>query len=429
MSVIVTYKNNDIASFSNTEKTLKTSGKFMEDDVVISENLRLQNKTVAANTATQTVTYNSESFVYSSFNYTGSLSLGSGGSTTFAQGLATKDNNFNPLETDIYYISGTVTLLNEDSQVVQTITFDMNEFQFNKTNATSSPMTGFTYTGSYIIYRLNMSYYTASGYSIIGTFVNGSIVKSVVFDLDFYSPAYDGLNQVIITNSSSSNNFQSKTITPSTLTQTITPDNGYNALYQVIINPIPSNYIVPTGTLNITTNGTHDVSNYASAEVSITPTVNNQNKTVTPSTSQQTITADSGYDGLGTITINAISPTKAAATYNVSSSNQTISANQWLSGAQTIRGVTTSGISAANIKAGTIVTVGDSANASRITSVTGTFTSDANATAADIVLGKSGYVNGSKIDGSLVLQIYYTGSSEPSSNLGNNGDLYFQTVE
>ena len=53
-------------------------------------------------------------------------------------------------------------------------------------------------------------------------------------------------------------------------------------------------------------------------------------------------------------------------------------------------------------------------------------TTDADATASVINSGSSAYVNGVKVNGSQVIQKYYTGSSNPSSSLGNNGDLYLK---
>ena len=53
-------------------------------------------------------------------------------------------------------------------------------------------------------------------------------------------------------------------------------------------------------------------------------------------------------------------------------------------------------------------------------------TSDASADATVINSGSSAYVNGVKVSGSQVIQVYRTGSTTPASSLGNNGDLYLK---
>lgn len=62
--------------------------------------------------------------------------------------------------------------------------------------------------------------------------------------------------------------IQIKTATPSSASQTITPDTG-KLLGSVTVNAIPDVYIVPTGSTTITTNGTHDVSEFVTAVVNV----------------------------------------------------------------------------------------------------------------------------------------------------------------
>lgn len=155
-------------------------------------------------------------------------------------------------------------------------------------------------------------------------------------------------------------------------------------------------YIRPQGTKSVTANGTGiDVTNYASIDVAVpatTPTL--QSKSVTPTESSQSVTPDTGYDGLSSVSVGAISSTyvgsgittKAAATITPTTSNQTIASGTYLTGTQTIAG-------------------------------------DANLVGSNIISGKSIF----GVSGTVTLQHVYTGSSAPSSSTGSNGDIYIRT--
>lgn len=69
----------------------------------------------------------------------------------------------------------------------------------------------------------------------------------------------------------------------------------------------------------------------------------------------------------------------------------------------------------------------------RILGIDGEYTADGTQTvgyqlaeAGDIVDGHSAWADGEEVIGTLVVNHYYTGTSEPSTSFGNNGDIYLQ---
>ena len=179
-----------------------------------------------------------------------------------------------------------------------------------------------------------------------------------------------------IQNISSGATLQAKTgINPTTSSQTISPDNGYDGLSSVQINAMPSGSAKgPTtvsGSSATVSTGTNTIT--LSKTISITPTVT------------------AGYVSSGTaqnasVSLTASVTTKAAATITPGTSNQTIASGTYLTGTQTISG-------------------------------------DADLVASNII----STANIFGVQGSVVINKYYTGSSAPSSSLGSNGDIYLQT--
>ena len=180
------------------------------------------------------------------------------------------------------------------------------------------------------------------------------------------------------------------TITPSSASQTAV-NSGVYTTGKITVSA------VPTETKTITANGTYNPTSgkyFSSVTVNVAgESFNTQTKSVSPTESEQTITPDAGYDGLSSVTVGAISSTyvgseitrKSAATITPTTTDQTIDAGQYLSGAQTIKG-------------------------------------DRNLVSENIISGKSIF----GVPGSVVIQKYYTGTSEPPSSLGNNGDIYLK---
>ena len=154
------------------------------------------------------------------------------------------------------------------------------------------------------------------------------------------SVSSDGLITAIAGNKSSTKqlNIQAaKTIIPSTSAQTAVIKNVYTT-GTVTVEAIPSNYVVPSGILNIIQNGTYDVKNYASADIkviktSVAPEITvdafghitakagdmlstyqlafQAAKTITPSTTSQ-VAVSSGYYTGGDITVAGDANLKAS---------------------------------------------------------------------------------------------------------------------
>ena len=119
-------------------------------------------------------------------------------------------------------------------------------------------------------------------------------------------------------------------VTPTKEQQVFNHENSYG-YDEVIVEPIPDEYIIPDGTLPITENATYDVRSYARVSASVYPAPNLQDKEITINENgTHDITYDEGYDGLNqvSVTVDAIENLEEELeTYNIEITEQETTIN------------------------------------------------------------------------------------------------------
>ena len=267
-------------------------------------------------------------------------------------------------------VSGGGSINNQDkstdpTEAIQVISYDSGYTGLNTVtvNAISSD-----YIGSNIIQR-SSSDLTVSGNTITAPagFYSASASKAIA-------------NMTLPTSAASSatSGYTSKaTVSRSTSAQYINIPPGYN----------------PTGgyyTISATPNGTATApSTISGTSATVSTGTNTLTLSKTVSVTPSVTTAgyiSSGTAGNSTVSLTASVTTKAAATITPGTTNQTIASGTYLTGTQTIAG-------------------------------------DADLVASNIL----STANIFGVQGNVVIQKYYTGSTTPSSSTGSNGDLYLQT--
>lgn len=193
-------------------------------------------------------------------------------------------------------------------------------------------------------------------------------------------------------------------VTPTTTEQIITPTDGKAGISKVTVNAAAEANLqsktVTAGVENITVNPDTGFDGLSSVTVQPTPT---ETKSATPSTSAQTITPSSGKH-LASVSISAIQTETKSVTPAASSQTVTPTTGKYLTSV-TVAAVPSQTKSATPTKQAQIVSPDTDTWLSSVTveAIPDNYidTSDATAADSDIALGKTAYVNGVKLVGTL----------------------------
>lgn len=241
---------------------------------------------------------------------------GSGYSKTYSNGTLTITGTGTTFQADDYIL---VYAYGGTAASIETIDVQVGS------GATSITFTGLSDEPLAWFCIFKSDFTSSSGYQrVIAVFNDGSVLTGLEMDsAAHYAQHWTGIyNNGSLTIASQSTNaggyfhqpgyyelvaiygeaspYQKKTITPTTSQQVVTADQGYDALSQVTVEPIPSEYIVPSGSQTLSANGTYNVSSLAQVVVNVPSGGSAQIGTATMSNSNNQATSISFTNLQGT---------------------------------------------------------------------------------------------------------------------------------
>lgn len=165
------------------------------------------------------------------------------------------------------YLSGTQTIKGDNNLIAENIKNGVSIFGVTGTMISNNgvQLPTLTNAGSASDLLNGKQLIDDDGNIVTGTMVNNGTVNIALNTntTSYTIPAgyHSGSGKVSV-------DIEDRTFTPTKSVQNFTPNTG-KVIRNVTINSIPDEYIIPSGTKTINTNGTHDVSNYASVNVNI----------------------------------------------------------------------------------------------------------------------------------------------------------------
>lgn len=437
MSTTVTYKGNTLTTVSNATKTLKTAGKYMEGDVVLTD---VSQSAPTIQSLSVTPSESAQTFNASGVDGYKPVSVSAVSSTYVGSGIARKSS------TDLTVSGATVTApvgyyAEAASKSVSSMTLPTTAAPSATSGYTSKATIGRSTAAQYI--NIPPGYNSAGAYYVISAVANGSATAPA---------SISGTAASVSTGNGTLTLTKTVSVTPSVTAGYVSSgtagNSSVNLTASVTIDPTPTasgaTVTIPAGYYSAqTTKSVTTMTLPTSAAASATSGYTSK-ATISRSTSDQYINIAPGYNSAGGYyKISAVANGSATGPSSLSGSSATVSTGTntltlTKTGVTTTPTVTAGYVSSATASTAT-VTLTASVTTKAAATITPTTTNQTIAagtylTGAQTIVGDADLVGGNilstanifGVQGTVDFIDVYIRSAAPTSSVGSDGDIYIQ---